>query len=35
MGISLSFLSQLTPYSIILKRNKLILHQSWPNPIPE
>ena len=27
MGISLSFLNQLTPYSIILKRNKLILHQ--------
>ena len=27
MGISLSFLNQLTPYSIILKRNKIILHQ--------
>jgi len=26
VGISLSFLNQLTPYSIILKRNKLILH---------
>ena len=26
MGISLSFLNQLTPYSIILKRNKIILH---------
>jgi len=24
--ISLSFLNQLTPYSIILKRNKIILH---------
>ena len=28
MGISLSFLNQLTPYSIILKRNKIILHQA-------
>ena len=28
MGISLSFLNQLTPYSIILKRNKIILHHS-------
>jgi len=27
VGISLSFLNQLTPYSIILKRNKIILHQ--------
>ena len=27
MGISLNFLNQLTPYSIILKRNKIILHQ--------
>ena len=26
MGISLSFLNQFTPYSIILKRNKIILH---------
>jgi len=26
MGISLSFLNQLTLYSIILKRNKIILH---------
>ena len=26
MGISLSFLNQLTPYSIILKRNKIIVH---------
>jgi len=26
VGISLSFLNQLTPYSIILKRNKIILH---------
>jgi len=26
MGISLSFLNQITPYSIILKRNKIILH---------
>ena len=31
MGISLSFLNQLTPYSIILKTNKLILHQ---DPFP-
>jgi len=29
VGISLSFLNQLTPYSIILKRNNIILHQ-WP-----
>jgi len=28
VGISLSFLNQLTPYSIILKRNKIILHQA-------
>jgi len=27
VGISLSFLNQLTPYSIILKRKKIILHQ--------
>jgi len=26
VGISLSFLNQLTPYSIILKRNKIILY---------
>jgi len=26
VGISLSFLNQVTPYSIILKRNKIILH---------
>jgi len=26
VGISLSFLNQLTPYSIILKGNKIILH---------
>jgi len=26
VGISLSFLNQLIPYSIILKENKLILH---------
>jgi len=26
--ISLSFLNQLTPYSIILERNKIILHQT-------
>jgi len=26
VGISLSFLNQLTPYSIILKRNKIIFH---------
>ena len=31
MGISLSFLNQLTPYSIILKRNNIILHQLNPN----
>ena len=35
MGISLSFLNQLTPYSIILKRNKIILHQpSTPHTHP-
>jgi len=28
VGISLSFLNQLTPYSTILKRNKIILHHS-------
>ena len=27
MGISLSFLNQLTSYSIFLKRNKIIIHQ--------
>ena len=27
MGISLSFLNQLTPYSIILEKNNIILHQ--------
>jgi len=27
VGISLSFLNQLTPYSIILEKNKIILHQ--------
>jgi len=26
VGILLSFLNQLTPYSIILKENKIILH---------
>jgi len=30
VGISLSFLNQLTPYSIILKRNKITLHQEIP-----
>ena len=29
MGISFSFLNQLTPCSIIFKRNKIILHQPW------
>jgi len=28
VGISLSFLNQLTPYSIILKENNIILHQA-------
>jgi len=35
MGISLSFLNQLTPYSIILKRNKIILHHSLQSTMRE
>jgi len=31
VGISLSFLNQLTPYSIILKRTKIILYQPPPS----
>ena len=34
MGISLSFLNQITPYSIILKRNKIILHHPSSGCLP-